>query len=393
MPQVRYLMFPFLNLVTDYGLDDIVLTCSKEYYVNVSFLDKPFTIFVHFNKFALRREVLMRGIRLVRFFRAITLLSQPTGTTIEEIGRRLEIEKRQVYRILKTLQDNFGLVLNEERLDGGGKRISLPRDQQRRLSDIKVPDLNITMGEIVALHFLRGHASLYKGTGVGEEIDQAFTKLAAFVPEALSERLERMRTLFVPSVRFAKDYHSSEDIIENVSEGILSLHTCLVEYHSFTDNETKHFRIDPLRFFERDGGLYLFVRATRFDDIRILAVERIKSIELTEDSFVYPKNFNPEVLLQESFGMVYDDPLEVEILFSADQARYIRERQWAQEQKITKRKDGSVVLWMKTSGWHDVLKWVLSFGSDACVLSPADLQEKVRSEAEKMVREYSKAMA
>ncbi|OHB57954.1 MAG: hypothetical protein A2Y07_08610 [Planctomycetes bacterium GWF2_50_10] len=61
-----------------------------------------------------------------------------------------------------------------------------------------------------------------------------------------------------------------------------------------------------------------------------------------------------EVLLQQSFGMVYDDPLEVTIRFSAGQARYIRERQWAKEQKITDRKDGSIELWMKTSGWYDV---------------------------------------
>jgi hypothetical protein len=85
----------------------------------------------------------MRGLRLIKFFRAITLLSQPTGTTIEELGRRLEIEKRQVYRLLESLQDSFGLILNEERLDGSGKRISLPRDQQRRLSDMKVPDMNM----------------------------------------------------------------------------------------------------------------------------------------------------------------------------------------------------------------------------------------------------------
>ena len=322
----------------------------------------------------------MRGLRLIKFFRAITLLSQPTGTTIEELGRRLEIEKRQVYRLLESLQDSFGLILDEERLDGGGKRISLPRDQQRRLSDMKVPDMNMTMGEIVAIHFLRGHASLYHGTGIGEEIERAFTKLAAFVPEGLSERLVRVRTLFVPSVRFAKDYHGSEEVMEELSEAILSLRTCLVEYHSFSDDEIKHFRIDPLRFFERDGGLYLFVRVTRFDDIRVLALERIKSIEVTEDGYLYPPDFDPEALLQQSFGMVYDDPIEIRIWFSADQARYILERQWAQEQKITKRKDGSIVLWMKTSGWYDVKKWVLSFGSDAEVLEPLEMREEVRKE-------------
>lgn len=333
----------------------------------------------------------MRGRRLTKFLKTITLLSQPCGTTIEELGRELATQKRQVYRVLASLQDDHGLVLIDEKLDSGGKRISLERSQQRRVSDMKVPDLNLTMGEIVALHFLRGHIGLYQGTAIGEEIERAFHKLSAFVPDNLSERLERIKSLFVPSVRFAKDYRGFEEVLETLSEALLIQRTCLVEYHSFSDDENKCFRIDPLRFFERDGGVYMFVRVPRFDDIRVLAVERLQKVEITEECFIYPKDFNPEELLQNSFGMVYDDPLEIKIWFSADQARYIRERQWAQEQKIIKCKDGSIVLWMKTSGWYDVQKWVLSFGADARVLEPAHLRDKIRGEVEKTLKGYGAA--
>lgn len=330
----------------------------------------------------------MRGQRLKKFIQAITLLSQPTGVTLEELGRRLAIEKRQVYRLIESLQDDFGFVLTEEKLDGGGKRISLAADQRKRLSEIKVPELSLNMGEVVALHFLKGHAKLFKGTEVGEGIERAFAKLAAFVPDGLGERLERVRSLFVPSVRFAKDYAGKESLIDTLAEAILAQHNCEVEYHSFADDKTKCFRIDPLRFFERDGGLYLFVRVTRYGDIRVLAVERIERIEATDKPFVYPVDFDPEALLERAFGMFYDDPLEVKIWFSAGQARYVRERQWAQQQKITKRKDGSIVLWIKTSGWYDVQKWVLSFGAEARVLEPAHFQDRIKREIEKMLAAY-----
>jgi predicted DNA-binding transcriptional regulator YafY len=330
----------------------------------------------------------MRGQRLKKFIQAITLLSQPTGTTLEELGRKLEIEKRGVYRFIESLQDDFGFVLDEEKLDGGSKRISLGPNQQKRLSEIKVPELSLNMGEVVALHFLRGHAKLFKGTDVGEGIERAFAKLSAFVPEGLGDRLERVRSLFVPSVRFAKDYAGKETLIDTLAEAILGQHTCIVEYHSFADDKTKKYQIDPLRFFERDGGLYLFVRATRFSDIRVLAVERIDQIEVTDNTFTYPKDFDPEALLDRSFGMFYDDPLEVTIWFSMDQARYIQERQWAQEQKITEHSDGSIILWMKTSGWYDVKKWILSFGAEARVIEPVHLKEKIGNEVKKMVKGY-----
>jgi predicted DNA-binding transcriptional regulator YafY len=248
--------------------------------------------------------------------------------------------------------------------------------------------LNLTIDEVVALHFLKGHSKLFKGTEVGDGIERAFAKLETFVPDGLGEKIERVRSLFVPSVRFAKDYIGKEALIESLSEAILGQHTCVVEYHSFADDKTKKYQIDPLRFFERDGGLYLFIRATRFGDIRVLAVERIVQIEATDAAFVYPADFDPEALLDRSFGMFYDDPLEVKIRFSADQAPYIRERQWAQEQTITEQKDGSIVLWMKTSVWYDVKKWVLSFGAEAQVLEPGNLREKIKNEVEKMIQRY-----
>ncbi len=330
----------------------------------------------------------MRGLILKKFIQGITLLSQPTGTTVEELGRKLEIQTRQVYRFMNSLQDDLGFILDEEKLDSGGKRFALAVGQSEKLSKVKVPQLSLNMDEVVALHFLRGHAKLFKGTDVGEGIDRAFAKLAVFVPDGLGEKLERVRGLFVPSVRFAKNYAGKEKLIDMLAEAIFGQHTCLIEYHSFTDDTTKKFMIDPLRLFERDGGLYLFVRSPRYGDIRILAVERINQIELANALFEYPKDFDPEALLDRAFGMFYDDPLEVKIWFSADQARYIQERQWSQNQEIAENKDGSIILWMKTSGWYDVKKWILSFGADARLLAPEQLCNDIRREAEAVLKMY-----
>lgn len=46
------------------------------------------------------------------------------------------------------------------------------------------------------------------------------------------------------------------------------------------------------------------------------------------------------------------------------------------------------MLWMKTSGWYDVRKWILSFGAEARVLEPEHLQDKVRNEVAMMFKGY-----
>jgi predicted DNA-binding transcriptional regulator YafY len=150
----------------------------------------------------------------------------------------------------------------------------------------------------------------------------------------------------------------------------------------------KSFKIDPLRFFERNGGLYVFIRTTSFGDIRILAVERIQDITALDSAFSYPNDFDPDALLDNAFGVFYDDPITVKIRFPAEQARYIQERRWAKDQKITRSKDGSVVLTMNTSGWYDVKRWILSFGPAAELLEPKVMRGELKAAAQETAEMY-----
>ncbi|MEA1901703.1 MAG: WYL domain-containing protein, partial [Thermodesulfobacteriota bacterium] len=75
--------------------------------------------------------------------------------------------------------------------------------------------------------------------------------------------------------------------------------------------------------------------------------------------------------------------------FSADQARYIKERKWSKTQKIKKQDDGSVILSMKTSGWWDVKKRVLSYGSDAEVLEPEELRKEIINDLKTACERYT----
>jgi predicted DNA-binding transcriptional regulator YafY len=155
------------------------------------------------------------------------------------------------------------------------------------------------------------------------------------------------------------------------------------------DDRVKRFKIDPLRFFERDGGLYIFAQATTFKEIRKLAVERIRRLTITKATFKVPRNFNPDALLETSFNMTPDDPITVKVRFSADQARYVKERRWAANQTITDQPDGSVILELRTSGRWDVKRWVLAFGSDAELKEPEDLRQEIAAELREMLGAYS----
>jgi len=84
--------------------------------------------------------------------------------------------------------------------------------------------------------------------------------------------------------------------------------------------------------------------------------------------------------LNQSFGIFMDEFFDCSIWFSADVARYITERTWSDNQTITKKADGSIILTMQTYGWADVKRWVLSFGRDARVVAPDTLKTEILEE-------------
>ena len=50
--------------------------------------------------------------------------------------------------------------------------------------------------------------------------------------------------------------------------------------------------------------------------------------------------------------------------------------------------DGCTVLDMKTSGWYEVKRWILSFGAEAKVLGPEELRDDIAKEISSMADCY-----
>ena len=268
----------------------------------------------------------MRGRNLIKLLRALDVLSRPEGATINQLAEHLEIDRRSVYRLIDVIEElHFPLYDDTVPLEKE-KRWRVLEEYVIKLPNITLPDVKLSLSEMVALYLLKGEAKLYRGTEIEKTVEAAFEKIGLFVPNGLSDQLQKIKTLFVPLSKFAKDYSGKEELIDTLTDAVLRKQTCYVRYHSYGDDRIKNFKIDPLCFFENHGGLYVFVNATSFGQIRIMAVERIQGLELTGDGFDSPGDFDPETLLNSAFDMVYDDPLVVKIWFSAEQARYIKER-------------------------------------------------------------------
>jgi hypothetical protein len=57
---------------------------------------------------------------------------------------------------------------------------------------------------------------------------------------------------------------------------------------------------------------------------------------------------------------------------------FLKGRVWHPSQRLLERRDGAVELRMRTSGWKELVRFVLSWQPDVRVLAPVRLRERVR---------------
>ncbi len=325
---------------------------------------------------------------VVNILEAVELFSSSTGATVSEVTKKLGIARRTFYNLIKSLE-YLGFPVYDVKLPlEKEKRWKLDESYVKKLPNINIPDLKLELSEILALHMIKNEAKTYRGTEIEKKIESAFAKLSGFIPTETVKKLTRIRRIFVPMGKLSKDYSGKEGTIDQLTEAMIGQKSCYVVYHSFDRDETVNFAIDPLCFFENEGGLYLFYQSSSFKDIRILAVERIKKLTTTEKDFDYPADFDPEERLNKAFNIVSDDPIKAKIWFSKDQARYVKERKIADKYEIEDQSDGSIILDIDTSGSWELKRWVLSFGMEAEILEPEDLRQKIADELKTCIKRY-----
>src|SRR5436190_175462 len=163
-----------------------------------------------------------------------------------------------------------------------------------------------------------------------------------------------------------------------------------MQYYTVHSQQKKTYSIQPYRLMYFRGGLYLFAFVEEYKQIRTFAIERIETIEKTRDSFEIPKDFTVETYLESAFGVVKEDPFDVEIVFNADIAEYVRSRVWHPSQQVRELGGGRITMKMHVGGEFELGSWILSFGPSATVISPDRLRKRVETELTRALENYRK---
>lgn len=333
----------------------------------------------------------VHGKNLVKLLRAIDLLSRPSGASIKELQDGLGISRRSVYRMFDILESLSFPLYDLDRPGEKEKRWGLQEDFLHRMPNLRIPDMKLTPRELLVLYFLLSQDRIFANTAVGNHLSSIRQKLAAIMPTdyLTAAQSDRIESLFASGSLHPKSYEGMETTIDALLEAVVERKVCKVTYEALSHGKRKSYEIHPLRLFEHHGGLYVFVTVPAKDAVRILAVDRIARISVSDGTFEEPSDFDPEVVLGHTFDLTLGDPVTTVIYFSPDAARRVRNRRWSATQEIEEHEDGSLTLTMETSGRDDVVRWVLSFGPDAELVEPTELRTQLRDRITDLIHLYA----
>ena len=328
---------------------------------------------------------------LIKLIKAIDLLAGSGGTTVEALCSELELSRRSVFRMIKTMREELNFPIEDDRSEFGGKtRYWLIDHYVTRLPNVTLPRLSLSLQEATLLYFLLGRDGVFKDSEMADDLASLRDKLGVLLPKGIVSPTAdaRLDSLFAASPGAIKSYTGKEHLLDTVFDALEQRLECSLAYRPASAGEVRSYVIQPLRLVEHRGGLYLFIRVPRHGIIRIIALDRIESIELGDRNFAYPEDFDAEALLATAFDLTFDDPVTAVIRFSAKDAPYVRERRYGGEVSFEDGPDGSLTMTIETSGREDLLRWILSFGAGAEILGPPELRERTRTELARAGSQY-----
>ncbi len=125
------------------------------------------------------------------------------------------------------------------------------------------------------------------------------------------------------------------------------------------------------------GSLYCVGKGTYHDSLMSLAIDRLHAVTLTEEPFTVDPTFDLKQYKAEAFGVVWEKPMTVVLRFRADQAPYVRKREWHPTQQLKTLRDGRLQFTFRAGGTFEITRWILGWGDAVEVVRPVGLRREV----------------
>ncbi|PPK79698.1 putative DNA-binding transcriptional regulator YafY [Lacrimispora xylanisolvens] len=300
-------------------------------------------------------------MQINRLFEIIYLLLNKKFMTANELAEHFEVSVRTIYRDIDTLS-LAGIPIYALQGKGGG--ISLLEHYVLDKSVLSEREQNEILYALQSMTVTQV-----------PEADKVLAKLSSLFNKSRTNWIE---VDFSPWGSDDKGYSQ----FTQIKDAILSHRIIEFNYFGSSGEKTAR-RVEPMKLIFKTNAWYLQAFCQTRNELRMFKIVRMADVQKTEETFT---PMIPEPL--PGGGQLQETQKWIELCFniSADGAYRVYDE--FEEKEITKNTDGSftIMTTLPESDW--LIRYILSFGSEAEVKSPQHIRDMLQLELSKIAMRY-----
>ncbi|PRY38653.1 helix-turn-helix transcriptional regulator [Umezawaea tangerina] len=229
---------------------------------------------------------------------ALEILQGAPGITADRLADKLGVTERAARRYVGILRE-AGIPVEAVRGPHGGYRLG---------RGLRLPPLTFSADEALGLVMavLDGHHDAGDPT---DPVGNALGKLVRALPEPVAAQAEAVRRTTAPAPDRAAarpDPHTASTLVRACSDR----RRVSVGYRSEAGSEWT-VEADPWAVVVRHGRWYLLCRSVAKDAVRAYRIDRVRAVDVLDDTFEPPADLDPVDMLEEHLGSGWDYDVEV----------------------------------------------------------------------------------
>ncbi len=152
-------------------------------------------------------------------------------------------------------------------------------------------------------------------------------------------------------------------------------------YQKFWEDEITQRTVEPYALKEFKNRWYVLSKDQKDNNIKSFALDRLTNLEITNQHFVFPEDFNIEDNYRYCFGIISpnnQEPQEIILSFDPVQGKYIKSLPLHHSQQILADNGKELQIQLTLFVTYDLVKELLSFGEYVKILSPNSLIDEMK---------------
>jgi predicted DNA-binding transcriptional regulator YafY len=257
----------------------------------------------------------------------------------------------------------------------------------------------LTEETLFGLFVAREVVERYAGHPLAEELKAVYDKLGETLNRKVTLSSDRLAPLsFLPEPQQPIEAAVWKAVLKATTEQRMLSMTYSSKWKEGSAKVSTR-TVHPYHIVNLSGAWYLVASKSETDlEVRQYAITGMRDAKVLTTRATIPSDFDIRKILDCTFGRFLGDSrqtVEVRLRFKKRVGPLLKDRVFSRRQNIKTLKSGDIEMTFPVSSegpWplYHVKGWVLSWGPDCDVLGPPELQELVRKDVEKMMKNNRK---